>query len=396
MNLLRGELALPALVLKEPELANNLAVMAEYARQHGFVLAPHGKTTMAPALFKRQLEAGAWGMTVANMPQAEVAFDAGAARVLVANELVSMADAQAVTRCLAVAGRELYCLVDSVEGARLLDANLVRAGFTGRLMVLVELGVAGGRTGARDEEAALAAAGAVQKAHCLCLVGVEGYEGILASDRSPEALAKVDAFLFALRRLAVRLADDGAFPAEARPLVSAGGSTYFDRVAEVLGANAREEGYFGDHDVLLVVRSGCYLVHDHGIYARNSPLSGPSGHGPVLQAALELWAEVLSVPEPGLAILGLGKRDAPYDLGLPVPLGVVRGPRLRPLVGAELSKVNDQHGYLAFDGSAQGLGVGDKVVFGISHPCTAFDKWRTVLLVDGDREVTGEVRTFFH
>jgi D-serine deaminase-like pyridoxal phosphate-dependent protein len=348
VNVLAGELALPVLVLKEVALANNLAVMAAYAREHGFVLAPHGKTTMAPALFKQQLAAGAWGMTVANMAQALVAFEAGASRVLVANELVSLADARAAARCLTLAGRELYCLSDSVEGVELLDANLAEAGAAGRLGVLVELGVPGGRTGARSEEAAVATAEAVQSSQRLRLAGVEGYEGILANDRSPEALAAVDAFLVGLRRLVVRLADAGAFSEGLQPVVSAGGSTYFDRVAELLGAKAKREGYFGDHDVLLVVRSGCYLVHAHGVYAHNSPLA--SGPGPTLLPALELWAEVVSVPEPGLAIVGLGKRDAPYDLGLPVPLGVVRGEQaISPLAGAKLRKLNDQHGYLTFN-----------------------------------------------
>jgi D-serine deaminase-like pyridoxal phosphate-dependent protein len=63
--------------------------------------------------------------------------------------------------------------------------------------------------------------------------------------------------------------------------------------------------------VRVVLRSGCYLTHDDGLYARASPL-------PELRPALELWARVLSCPEPGLAIAGFGKRDAPYDIDLPV------------------------------------------------------------------------------
>ena len=395
MNLLSGELALPALVLKEPALSNNISLMAKYAADNGFLLAPHGKTTMAPELFRRQLEAGAWGITVANMAQAYVAYEAGARRVLVANELVSRPDALGVAEALAVPGRELYCLVDSIEGARLLDANLGRAGAAKPLQVLVELGAPGGRTGARSEQEALAVAGEVAKSPHLALAGVEGFEGVLADDRSAEALARVDEYLMALRRLAVRLAESGAF-ARKPPLVSAGGSKYFDRVAELLGPKARRAGRYGGHETTLVVRSGAYVVHDHGVYARTSPLAPGPGAAEGLQAALELWAEVLSVPEPGLAIVGLGKRDAPYDLGLPVPLGVLRGQGLAPLAGASLAALNDQHGYLHLGEPAAQVGVGDRVAFGISHPCTAFDKWRTLHLVDANYEVIGEIRTFFH
>ncbi len=398
MNLLSGELALPALVLKEKALANNIEVMAAYAREHGFFLAPHAKTTMAPQLFKRQLDAGAWGMTVANMTQAVVAYEAGASRVLVANEIVGRADAVAASRALGMPGRELYCLVDSVQGARLLDANMAEAGAGRQLGVLVELGVLGRRTGARSEEDVLALAAEVAGSRCLALAGVEGYEGVVASDRSEEALAAVDSYLLSLRHLVLRLGDGGAFPGGAPVLVSAGGSKYFDRVAELLGPKAKQGGHYGSLDVQLIVRSGCYLVHDHGAYALTSPLAATAGSARPLLPALELWAEVLSAPEPGLAIVGLGKRDGPYDLGLPVPLGVVRaGERaVGPFTGARLLSLDDQHGYLRLDPPGQALAPGDRVIFGISHPCTAFDKWRTVLLVDSGYEVREEIRTFFH
>ncbi len=104
-NAVLGDIPLPAMLLKDTALDNNLAVMKQYAGDHGFVLAPHGKTTMAPKIFQRQLEAGAWAITVANMTQAAVAYQAGAQRVLVANEVVSPADSRAVVEALAGPGR---------------------------------------------------------------------------------------------------------------------------------------------------------------------------------------------------------------------------------------------------------------------------------------------------
>ncbi|MDA8298052.1 MAG: amino acid deaminase [Actinomycetota bacterium] len=387
-----GECALPAMALRQRALEHNLAVMRAYAAERGFLLAPHGKTTMAPVLFRRQLAAGAIGITVANVAQAQVAFDAGATFVLIANEVVARPDAATIA-ALRAPGRTLNCLVDSPAGTARLDAGLAEAGFTGRLGVLVELGANGRRAGARTAEAAVAAADAVNASEHLELVGVEGFEGALASDRSPGSLDAVDAFLDALRSLAVRLAEAGLFAQNGPILVSAGGSKYFDRVADKLGPGADYAG----HEVRLVVRSGCYLTHDHGVYATNSPLAGTGGPDE-LWPALELWAEVLSRPEPDLAIVGLGKRDTSFDLGLPIPLARVaaEGTEREPYSAAHLRALDDQHGYLVLDPGAPPLMVGDRLAFGLSHPCTAFDRWRKVLLVDEDDVVIDEIETFFH
>jgi D-serine deaminase-like pyridoxal phosphate-dependent protein len=388
------DVALPAMVLKESALENNLAVMARYSAENGFLLAPHGKTTMAPELFRRQLAAGAWGITVANTDQAAVAFRSGAARVLVANQIVGRAAARAVVDQLEAGGRELYCLVDSVPGVELLSDNLERAGLRGHLGVFIELGVPGGRTGVRTPEQAPAIAQAVSASSQLLLVGTEGFEGLLAADRSPAALERVDRYLDDLRSLTVLLAQEHAFPGPGPVLVSAGGSRYFDRVVQVLGRSARYEGV----EVRLVVRSGCYLVHDHGTYAAASPLVAGAWAGGSLLPALEVWAEVLSVPEAGHVIVGMGKRDVPYDIGLPVPLHIVRGHggHLEPFAGGDLTRLDDQHGYLHLGPGQAAVAPGDRIGFGISHPCTAFDKWREVLLVNDDYEVLDHIPTFFH
>ncbi len=412
-SVIGGEVLLPALVLLDRAVTNNLSVMAGYARHHGFELMPHGKTTMAPALFRRQLEAGATGITVANVTQAQVALRAGATRVLVANEIVGALDAVLMAQALAEGDRELFCLVDSPDQVAILDVHLARAGLSGQLGVFVELGIAGGRTGVRSLEEGIAVARAVEAAGHLRLVGVEGFEGSVASDRSPEALRLVDGFLGRMRQLTRRLGELGAFSGEGPVLVSAGGSKYFDRVAEALGPSAD----YGGLSTSLIVRSGCYLTHDHGIYEAASPLGHPSRAGQLLPA-LELWAEVLSTPEPGLAIIGLGKRDTSFDLGLPLPLHLVRrrrldgkaragaardaaegpadGVRVEAWSGATLVKLDDQHGYLRLnDAPGDGIRPGDRIGFGISHPCTAFDRWSRVLLVDDSYRALEVVATQF-
>jgi D-serine dehydratase len=281
-----------------------------------------------------------------------------------------------------------------VAGVELLSDRLEHAGHRARLGVFVEVGVPGGRTGARTEDQAVAVARAVGQSSQLRLVGVEGYEGLLGSDRSPAALEKVDQYLDHLRALTVRLAEADSFPGPGPVLVSAGGSRYFDRVALVLGRGAQYKGI----EVQLVVRSGCYLLHDHGTYAGASPLLPGQWGGGSLVPALEVWAEVLSVPEPDLVIVGMGKRDVPYDLGFPVPLHMVRAGRgeVETFAGGEITQLDDQHGYLRLRPGHEALGPGDRVGFGISHPCTAFDKWREVLLVNDNYQVVAGIPTFFH
>src|SRR3954470_12375624 len=329
------DVPLPVLVLRESALAHNLATMQAWCDARGLSLAPHGKTTMAPELVRRQLDAGAWGMTAATVPQVAVMRAAGAERVILANELVGAPEIAWFER--ERAGIEAYCLVDSVAGAEGLAAGVREP-----LRVLIEVG--GPRGGCRSEEAALAVAEAVAAAPSLVLAGVEGFEGTLDA-------AAVDGFLDLLRGVVVALDGRGAFAGVDEIVATAGGSAFFDRVAERL----RFEGL--SRPVRVVLRSGCYLTHDDGIYAESSPLAG-------LRAALELWARVLSCPEPGLAIAGFGKRDAPYDLGLPV---------VRSHAGVSVTALNDQHAYLSDAGGV--LAVGDTVVWGISHPCTAFDRW---------------------
>jgi len=368
-DLRRGDLPLPLLVLRAGALEQNLRAMHGWCAERGLSLAPHGKTAMAPQLIRRQLEAGAWGMTAATVQQLAVMRAAGARRVIVANEVVGAAETAWLARERA-AGCEVYCLVDSVAGVRQLDAGLAAADAARALPVLVEIG--GARAGCRTDDDALAVVAAVEAAPRLVLAGVEGYEGTLGSDREPATLAAVDAFLDRLRELAVALDARGAFAAVPEIVVSAGGSALFDRVAERL---AFPEPL--SRQVRVVIRAGCYLTHDDGLYARVSPL-------PALRPALELWARVLSCPEPGLAIAGFGKRDAPYDLELPI----VREP-----AGVTVEGLADQHAFLRDPGGT--LRVGDVLRCGISHPCTAFDKWSLIPVVDDQDVVIDAVRTLF-
>ncbi|WP_184667318.1 amino acid deaminase [Saccharothrix violaceirubra] len=366
----------PLVVLDRAALEHNLTTMARWCAERGVLLAPHGKTTMAPQLFARQLVHGAWGLTAANISQLRVYRAFGVRRVLLANQLVDPAGLRWLAAELdAHPGFEFTCWVDSVAAVERMSEVLTRP-----VDVLVELGARGGRTGARDLPTARAVAEAVRRSPVLRLAGVAGYEGALAHDASVTSRSIVDNYLFHLRELVLDL----DFEVD-EPIVTAGGSAYFDQVADAL----TEPWPFRVRPVL---RSGAYITHDDGFYRGISPFGRmPGATG--LRSALTAWAQVTSRPQEDLALLTLGKRDASFDEGLPEP-HVVRGRDgiARP-VKATVTALNDQHTFVSLPAGSP-VEVGDWLGLGLSHPCTVFDKWQVIPVVEGTT-VVDLVRTYF-
>jgi D-serine deaminase-like pyridoxal phosphate-dependent protein len=381
--------------------------MAAYCAQAGVALAPHGKTAMSPELAARQLTHGAWGITVATIGQLRTYRVFGFPRLLLANELVDEAGITWLAAELAAdPGFEAYCYVDSPDGVAILDQALTRRPAGRRLPVLVEIGHARGRTGCRTDAQALAVARAAAATGTLRLAGVAGYEGSIGAGSPAQTLEAVASFCRRMRALAGQLRAGqlragqlgGDQPGAGRLadageefIVTAGGSAFFDVVTRELTADRANDA----DGITAILRSGAYLAHDHGYYETVSPVSRGSADAPVLRPALELWAQVLSRPEAGLALLGAGRRDAGFDKGLPVPLRAVRRDgKGADLAESQLTELNDQHAYLRLNPGTE-LAPGDLVCLGISHPCTTFDKWRVIPVVADDDRVTDMVHAFF-
>ncbi len=382
-SLFDGGFTTPVLTLRASALEHNLGELGGFARRHGLEFAPHGKTSMAPQLFARQLDHGAWGITAAVPHQVRVYRAFGVRRIFLANEVVDAAALRWLSGELSAdPDFELIAYVDSVRGVRLMDAAL-RAD----LPVVVELGADGGRTGVRDAATALEVAEAVAASAHLRLVGVAGYEGELR-DRTPDT---VHAWLERLVALARGLDSAGHFGRAERIVVSAGGSAWFDAVADVLGP---VDGM--SRPVLRLLRSGAYVTHDDGHYRDRTPFHERVPDQGTLRPALRLWAQVVSRPEPDLALLNAGKRDAAHDMRLPDPRVVRDGETgaERAAEGLEVYALADQHAFVRLAPGAA-LEVGDWVGLGLSHPCTAFDKWRLIPVVEEDGTVVDCVRTFF-
>jgi len=402
-NVLAADTSLPVAVLKASALQHNLGWMRAFCERHGVLLAPHGKTTMSPHLFAAQIENGAWGITLATIPQVQVAVRFGVRRVILANELVAPADIRAVLHLMQEdANFEFFALVDSLQGVERLARAVQAFGLARPLPLLVELGMKGKRAGCRDPEEVMAVARAVAAAPGLQLAGIEGYEGLVVTDNRAADVEVVNGFLQRMGEMLQAAAAEGLFGGE-QVIISAGGSAYFDRVAREFAGLAVQ-----GKKVLPILRSGCYVTNDHGYYGGlTSELASREGKaaGDGLRPALEIWTTVLSRPESNLAILAMGKRDASHDLGLPLPIAAHRpgadgaeaaGQALALPKGAVIDKMNDQHAYLRWpEGEKVDLQVGDLVGCGISHPCTTFDKWPLMLLVDDTYNVLQAINTFF-
>ncbi|MGW5868143.1 amino acid deaminase [Streptomyces sp. NPDC055239] len=385
-NLFTDGFTTPVLALSAERLEHNLALMETYSERHGLAFAPHGKTSMAPQLFARQLERGAWGITLAVPHQVRVARAFGIERIFLANELVDAAALRWIAGELdADPAFRFICYVDSVPGVALMDAALRAAGATRPVDVVVELGAGdGARTGVRTEDECVEIANAVAAADTLRLVGLAGYEGEVP-DATPE---RVEAWLRRLTSLLVEFDKTNRFADLDEVVVSAGGSAWFDAVANVF-----DEIPELSLPVVKLLRSGAYVSHDDGHYRHLTPFNRVPDEG-TLHPAFRLWTQVVSRPTSEQAFTNAGKRDAAYDIDLPEAQVVHRDGVDRPATGVTVTGLSDQHGWVRTTPEAD-LAVGDWVGLGLSHPCTSFDKWQLIPLVEGDGTVVDYIRTYF-
>ncbi|MBI2771647.1 MAG: amino acid deaminase [Burkholderiales bacterium] len=392
-NVLRGDMPLPLAVIHRDRLAGNLQWMQGFAGGRGVGLAPHGKTTMSPQLFRRQLDAGAWGLTFATVVQLRAGVTAGARRCIIANQVFRAIDLQGIDELKrANTGLRVAFLVDSIAQLELIEGWHGAHKDAQPFEVLLEMGVDGGRTGCRSHGQALALAQRVRASAAARLVGIECYEGLGAIGQTGADTVYADALMQRVRGIAQACDGQQLFETD-EILLTAGGSAIFDLVAENLKMKL-------SLPVQGLLRSGCYATHDHGTYQRfMNAVAERMGCGHGLHAAMEVWAAVQSCPEPGLAILAVGKRDISYDLELPVPIAFCKQGEAVATAAPQdwkVSGLNDQHAYLRGDSAEhQALRVGDLVALGISHPCTTFDKWRWMPLVDEQYNVCDAIVTCF-
>jgi D-serine dehydratase len=393
-----NSMPLPVLTMEETAFRENCRQMFAFAKSHGAILAPHAKTPMSPDLVQLLFQEGAWGATTANLQQTAVLLKHGSQRLLLANQIGGEASGRRLGELLKrYPNADVRVFADSPQAVRALAVAGQHASRS--IPVIVEVGR--GRAGARDTEAATAVIQSIaSEPQHLSFAGVAAYEGAVAS-ADPDATRK------AIEELSEFATDTFRIVREHAPsaplMLSAGGSAFFDLVVKALQPTVAADG-----NAMLVLRSGAIFFHDHGVYARAlrsmDDRKGFEVDGEVRSAsqaftpALRLWAEVLSRPEPGIAICGMGMRDVSFDQDFPVPLHVYRDGGLLPVESTNdtwrVVKLNDQHAFLSLPSDAD-LAVGDVVEFGVSHPCTCLDRWRVFYGLDEGGRVSSAFRTHF-
>ncbi|KWT99645.1 amino acid deaminase [Vibrio toranzoniae] len=386
-RLVDEDISLPVAIIKQSALTNNLNWMQSFADHHQVKLSPHGKTSMTPDFFRQQLENGAWGITVATPAQAEIAAMAGAKRIIMANQLVGKTNMAIIEQLISEFDVDFYCCVDSSVNVQQLNQYFSNKKQT--LKVLIEFGVPGGRCGCRSPQEVLELAQTIQDTPALSLAGIEVYEGVIHGDNAEQ---DIRTFLNQALTSVESLASDGLITGQ--PIITGAGSAWYDVVAECL-ANLT--------DYLAIIRPGCYAIHDTGIYldAQSKVLQRAQVNqgyacelGGDLESALEVWAYVISRPEPTKLVIGLGKRDVAFDAGLPIAERGYRNGEDISVKGLTATAVMDQHTFVETDSSSE-IEVGDMIAFSTSHPCLTFDKWRYIAISDDDYQVTNWVETCF-
>ena len=373
-NLFTSNFQFPIMVLKESALNNNIAQMMSFCNSVKAELAPHVKTTMSPQLAKMQIAAGASALTVANFWQASIFLKFGFKKMIIANEVLDPMAIAAIAKINKLKQAEIIFYVDSILALEIIQKHTPSEG---EQNLFIEIGTENGRGGVRELSLVEQLAQRIKADKRLNLIGVTGFEGAVPDAargrRGEKKISKFCQKIVAAAELAYPYKSDQPF------VISAGGSAYFDIVARELNKFEKPRR--------LLLRSGGYITHDHKYYEEIYPFASTDRS---FQPAIEVWAQVISKPERGFGVLNLGKRDIGNDLHNPIPIKSYDG-QVKSF-SAVIEKLNDQHGYLRTRADFQ---LAQLIGLGISHPCTTFDKWRLVPLVNDNYDVLDCLQTFF-
>ncbi len=335
----------PALVIDLEAMEENIRCMASFFQDKPAKLRPHFKTHKCPVLARKQLAAGAIGMTCAKLGEAEVLVEAGVRDILIANQVV---DPVKIARLAQLAGQStLIVAVDQADNLRQISAIAKEAG--SRVGVVVEVDVGLHRCGVEPGPAAVDLARLASGLPGIHFAGLLGYEGhtVLLPDAKQRATQTREA-MRALVETAELIRRAG-LPVE---IVSGGGTGTYDLTGSFPGVTE--------------VEAGSYLFMDTKYRLLGLPF----------RCALSLMATVVSTPAPGRAVIDAGLKVLTTENGLPEVIAPA---------GVKLAALNEEHGRLEVDPERAPLHVGDRVELLPSHVCTTVNLHDRYYAVRDDR-----------
>lgn len=349
----RARLTTPALVLDLDAAERNIAAMAAYALSKGVGLRPHAKTHKSAELGRRQVAAGANGITCATLGEAEAMVEAGISGVLLSSPMVGPSK---VARVAALAGRARSLMVAADDPDNIAALGAAARGADVALGVVVDIEVGSGRTGVVSIEAACDLAGRIANTAGLRFAGLQAYNGAVQSTREfDERRASLADLMGYLAMLRDRLRADGLAP----PMISGGGT----------GTHAIDMA----GGVFTEIQAGSYVVMD-AIY-RDVALR-PDGMPP-FEIALTVRATVISASHAGFVTTDAGYKAFATDSGDPVLLAGAPA-------GATYAFMGDEHGRIGFARPGETLAPGAAVECIAPHCDPTINLYDAYHVVRGD------------
>ncbi|WNQ12354.1 alanine racemase [Paenibacillus aurantius] len=333
-----NELDTPFVLIDLDLVMGNIASMQAVADQNGIKLRPHAKTHKMPEIARLQMEAGASGVTVAKLGEAEAMIEGGIRNLLIAYPIIGPRKIERLAELLPKA--HLTVVVESYDGMKAVSEAGRMAGLT--VSVLIEVDSGFNRVGITQEEDVLAIARAIAADPWLKLEGLLTFAGqSYDAGDTEELLRTVKLEAETVRELTERLRKEGF----EITVVSAGSTPSSPHVAGMPGITEIRPGtyVFGD---LMQVKLGAHKLEHCALTVKVTVISRP--------------AEDRAVIDAGTKVFSSDGEDSPIGTGR----GYVPG---RP--GITLEWMTEEHGMLRLAPEEQGLKIGEQLEVIPVHCC---------------------------
>ena len=354
----KHEVDTPALIIDRAGLARNVERMQKLAEGFGVRLRPHTKTHKSTHIAKLQVKAGAAGITVAKVGEAEVMADAGLDDILIANQVVGAAK---MGRIVELARRvRLAVLVDSLDGVQVLERAFAAAG--DRIDVLIEVDTGKGRCGLTETAEIATLADAIGDAPHVRLRGVETHEG------------HVPTGAMNAHQMEQRAITAGRRVAEVAEVLGGGGHA----VEEVSVGSTPAAPWTASVAGVTEMRPGTYVFNDVNQMAIDQ--AGTD------DCALSVLATVISRPAHDRAVIDAGSKSLFSEaarVGFALE-GYEGFGYIREVPAARIVSLSEEHGVVRIPGGIAFPAIGECVEIIPNHVCPAVNLHEEFYAVDGD------------
>lgn len=348
----------PCLIIDVEKMKRNINMMAGIARDNGVSLRPHIKTHKIPEIAKMQIEAGAKGITVAKVSEAEIMAANGIDDIFIAYPIIGNSK---VERVLDLSGRiRLITGVDSIAGAKFLSDAALARGQTAEVWIEVDTGFR--RTGV-PYETVTGFASEISKFKGLRITGIYTYKGLTykgkaTDDREKAGLEESQMMVEAARRLekaGIKVSN-----------ISVGSTPTGEFAASVPG--------------ITEIRPGTYVFND--------AMQVKVGTCSTDDCAAKILVTVISVNSDEYAVIDGGCKTFPTDTALDAFPHYLKGYGM--IEGYEefvINRLSEEHGMVDTTKGAKKPRVGQQLMVIPNHICPAMNLQNHVYFLEKDNKI---------